>query len=67
MRQVGILTGRELQCLQLAAEDKDLKCTAENLCLSYNTVRTYRRLILRKMNCQTMAGALMRAIQLGLI
>ena len=63
----GKLSKREKQCLYWAAKDLSLKQTADALTLSDETVKRYRRSVLRKLNCQTMAGALFVAIEQGLI
>lgn len=61
MRVIEALSQRELQCLQLAGEDKTLSETAQALCLSYNTIKTHRKLLLKKLGCRTIAGALVAA------
>jgi len=67
MKQVEMLTKRELQCLQFAALDKSLQETADALCLSYDTVKTHRRFLLRKLGCHSMVGALMLAFKQRII
>lgn len=64
---IGALSPREKQCLYWAAKDLSLKETAEALTLRYETVKSYRRSVLQKLNCRTMTGALFVAIELGLI
>lgn len=61
------LNEREKQCLYSALADKTMRETAESLCLSLETVRTYRKTILRKLGCNTIAGALSVAMRTGLI
>lgn len=67
MRLIEPLKKRELQCLQLAAEDKTITETAQALCLSYHTVKTHRRLLLKKLGCRTLVGALSMAQKLKVI
>ena len=67
MRTIQPLTPRELDCLDQAAQDKTVRETAEALCISLDTVKKHRAVILGKLGCQTMAGALMVAVQQGWI
>ncbi len=64
---ISTLSMREKQCLYWAAKDLSLKETAEELTLSDETVKRYRRSVLRKLNCRTMTGALFVAIGQGVI
>ena len=57
------LTWREWQCLMYAARDFTLSETAEAMCLSYDTIKSHRRSILRKLECRTITGALLKALQ----
>lgn len=57
------LTDRELKCLILAAEDKSLMATAKCMHVSRDTVKKYRKMILKKFGCQTMVGALASAFK----
>ena len=52
-----VLTVRELQVLAAAADDLSINETAARLDLSPQTIRTYRRRVLRKTGCRTMTGA----------
>ena len=67
MRYVEPLTRRELECLYQAAYDKSCRETAEALFISLETVKTHRSVILRKLGCRTITGALMVAMRKGLI
>ena len=61
------LTERERECLYWAANDKGLRGTAEALHLSVDTIKTYRRELMNKLDCATMTGALFVALRTGLI
>jgi DNA-binding NarL/FixJ family response regulator len=49
------LSDRELEIMRMIAQGKAIKKIAEELCLSENTVSTYRTRILKKMNMTTNA------------
>ena len=66
-RYVEKLSPREQQCLLLAAEDYRTRETAEQLQISEGTVKSYRKLILQKLQCRTIAGALKVALEHRLI
>ncbi len=61
------LTDREFQVFCMLAEGKKLKEIAENLCLSINTISTYRSRILVKMDAENNADLIHYAIKNGLI
>lgn len=61
------LTGRELEILQLIAEEKSSDQIAEELFISRRTVDTHRTNLLRKTNKETVVGLLKYAYQYGLI
>ena len=61
------LTDREFQVLCLIATGKKLKEIADNLCLSINTISTYRSRILQKMGMSSNADLIHYAIKKGLI
>lgn len=63
----NVLTEREKQCLYWAGQDKTLCETAEQLRLSPETIKRYRKYILHKLNCRTMTGALTTAFREGII
>lgn len=67
MHYVEPLTNREIDCLRLAAKDKTMRETAATLCIGVETVKTHRNTVLQKLGCRTIAGALMVAMQLGLM
>jgi DNA-binding NarL/FixJ family response regulator len=62
-----LLSDRELQVLCLLASGKSLKDIASQLCVSANTVSTYRARILEKMNMSSNAQLTSYAIQHSLI
>lgn len=61
-----ILTRREIQVTQLISQGHTNKEIAEILCISYNTVRTHHRNILKKTNNKTIGGLIRFAIENGL-
>ncbi len=61
------LSKRERECLHFAALDFSMRETAEKMHLSYDTVKSHRRFVMRKLNCKTMAGAITRAIENKLV
>lgn len=48
------LSVRELQCLKCAAEDMSIEETASKLFLSADTVKTHRKMLLKKFKSRTM-------------
>lgn len=60
------LSQREKQCLHFAAQDFSTQEIAEKMHLSHATIKSYRRFILRKLNCKTMVGAACRALEMNL-
>ena len=67
MQTIDHLSRRELECLYHAAQDKSCYETAVSLSISPETVKTHRKMILRKLGCRTIAGALIRALKEQLI
>lgn len=61
------LSPREKLCLYYAACDLTSKKIAEKMQVSFQTVKSYRRYILRKLDCQTMSGAVTRAFELNVL
>lgn len=61
------LTTRELEIIQLIAQDLSNKRIADQLFISERTVETHRRNIYRKTNTQTVVGLLTVARQRGII
>ena len=61
------LTGRELECLRWTAAGKTVSEIAIILGISRHTVRGYMKEIHRKLNCLTMAQAVLRATELGIL
>lgn len=61
------LTDREFQVFRMLAEGKKLMDIAEELCLSVNTISTYRSRILEKMEMENNASIIHYAIKNGLI
>jgi DNA-binding NarL/FixJ family response regulator len=60
------LTDREFQVFRLLATGKKLKEMADELCLSINTISTYRSRILQKMDMKSNADVIRYAIKNGL-
>ncbi len=60
------LSEREEQCLYCAALDLSLEETALKMKVGYETIKSYRRFVLRKLNRKTMGGAVYRGLQLNL-
>ncbi len=58
----GALSAREKQCLYWAAKDKTLTETASKLHISPETVKWHRKVLLKKLGCQTITGALISTI-----
>lgn len=67
MRDVEQLTQREVECLTHAAHDKSCRETAASLRISLETVKSHRKILLRKLGCKTIVGALMVAFRKQLI
>jgi DNA-binding NarL/FixJ family response regulator len=61
------LTDREFQVLCLLAKGKKLKGIADELCLSINTISTYRSRILHKMEMESNADLIHYAIKNGMV
>ncbi len=61
------LTDREFQVFHMLAEGKKLKSIADELCLSPNTISTYRSRILEKFNVDGNADLIHYAIKNGLV
>lgn len=59
------LTKREKDCLYLASQGKSSKETAKFLCISSETVRVYRKEIIRKLQCKNMVQAVYKGIKYG--
>jgi len=60
------LTDREFQVFRLLSTGKKLKEMADELCLSINTISTYRSRILQKMDMKSNADVIRYAIENGL-
>ncbi|MHC5258035.1 helix-turn-helix transcriptional regulator [Streptomyces sp. UC4497] len=61
------LTGRELAVLQQLQEEVSLRQIADDLYVSYNTVKSHTRAVYRKLGACSRAEALVRARELGLV
>ncbi|MBT5375873.1 MAG: response regulator transcription factor, partial [Nitrospinaceae bacterium] len=61
------LTDREFQVFRMLAGGSKLKDIASELCLSINTVSTYRGRILEKMDLKSNADLIHYAIKSGLV
>ena len=62
-----ILTDREFQVLRGLASGKKMKEIADELCLSINTISTYRSRILQKMDLENNAELIRYALEMGLV
>ena len=62
----SMLSYKELQCLHLAAQDFTAKEASEKLHRTINTIKKHRTMILRKLGCNTMSGAVMVGIKMRL-
>ena len=62
-----ILTDREFQVLRGLASGKKIKEIADELCLSINTISTYRSRILQKMDLENNAELIRYALKMGLV
>lgn len=61
------LSDRERQIMFMIAEGKTMKLIAEELCLSYTTIITYRNRVLEKMNMKTNTEIVRYVVTKGLI
>lgn len=61
------LTARELTVLRALREEASLRCIAEDLFVSHNTVKSHARAVYRKLGAHSRAEALHRARERGLI
>jgi DNA-binding CsgD family transcriptional regulator len=59
------LTRREVACLLLIAQGKRSQEVAEILGTKISTIRTYRKQIISKLNCSSMAQAVYEGIRYG--
>lgn len=66
-RQPDGLSGREVEVLQLAVEDKSMKQIAAALGISIKTVDGYRQSLMKKTNCHSIAGLTQLAIRRKII
>jgi two-component system invasion response regulator UvrY len=60
------LSDREFQVLSLLGAGKKVSQIADELCLSYNTINTYRTRIFSKLGLKTDAQLVRYALQHGL-
>lgn len=60
------LNKKELECLCLAAQDYSTKEISQKLHRTVDTVKKYRMSLLQKLDCHTMAGAVMLGVQMRL-
>ncbi len=61
------LTTRELEVLQLVAQEYTTQEIADKLCISMRTAETHRLSILKKLGVKNSAGLVLRALQWGFI
>ena len=66
-KQVGQLTSREIEVLQLVAEGKLNKQTASELCISIKTVEKHRNHLTKKLGIRGIAALTHFAIYTGII
>ncbi|MDR3700170.1 MAG: response regulator transcription factor [Candidatus Sulfopaludibacter sp.] len=64
---VGSLSPREMQVLRLVAGGMRTKEVASELNLEHNTIRTYRRTMMRKLGVKNLAGVIEAAHLAGLV
>lgn len=62
-----LLTDREFQVFRGLASGKKIKEIADELCLSINTISTYRSRILQKMDFESNAELIRYAVEMGLV
>ncbi len=62
-----LLSPRELQCLKLLAQGKNIKEIAAQLFLSSETITTHAKSIRQKLNCKNITAAVSKAFIWGLI
>jgi len=55
----NMLSQKELECLYLAAQDFTTQESSKKLHRTIGTIKRHRMMILRKLGCNTMAGAVM--------
>ncbi len=63
----GILSSRTVEVLQRIANGESTREIADRMCLTDKAIEYHRGAILKKLNCKNMAGAIRRAIDLGII
>lgn len=61
------LTDREQEILCLIAQDYTSRELAEKLFISFETVRTHRKNLIRKLNVKTTGGLVSQGFRMGLI
>lgn len=66
-RDTDILSKKEIECLHLAAQDLTIKQMVEALQRTPDTIKRHRARAVRKLGCNTMAGAIMTCVRLNII
>ncbi len=61
------LTPRELEVLELIAQDYTSKQLAQVLYISPETVKSHRRNLIRKLGVKTTGGLIFRGFELGIL
>jgi len=61
------LTDREIEVLKFIAAELSTKEIADKMHLSENTIESYRKNLMLKMNAKNMAGLVLKGFQLGII
>jgi DNA-binding NarL/FixJ family response regulator len=67
LSSIQSLSCRELEVLKLIAEGNTTQQIADKLCLSVNTIETYRKNLLLKFETPNVAGLVKKAAELGII
>lgn len=67
IKSILSVSGRESEVLQLIACGNTTQQIAEKLCLSVNTIETYRKNLLLKFETPNVAGLVKKATELGII
>ena len=64
---VGSISKREVEVLQLIAQEYTINEIADQLCLSYHTIVSHRKNILSKLQARNTAGLVRRGFELGIL
>lgn len=61
------LSKKELECLCLAAQDYSTEESSRKLHRTLDTIKKHRMMLMRKLGCHTMTGAVMLGIKMRLL